>query len=147
MSFKNIGWRRILIIVLLLGILGGLFFLGRAMGNNAATATDNAATVQAVENYQAGKTTFCALNERARFYACPAMRKAMPFNGGIVVLYVCDLGGAKGYVEMMRLSAEAKQQVIAKFVESGFKVEPSCGKDDDEMIALTKAPWKTASIR
>jgi len=139
----RIGWR-IVAIVLALTLMGGLFALGRLSGRLTSVSADEAATIHAVERFRAGKTTFCELNERARFYACPAIRKAIPYNGGMAVLYVCDLGGTKGFVEAVRLSTEAKTLLIIKFLESGFKVEPTCGSSDNEVMVLTKVPWKTA---
>jgi hypothetical protein len=120
------------------------FFAGYRFGLVAGAMEDD--PIAQAESHLAGRMTFCEIGEQARLHACPVLRKAMPYGGGAVVLYVCDPGGTRSYVEMLGLSAEARTQVVARFLESGFRVEPYCGRPDKEVVAL-KVPWKATPIR
>jgi hypothetical protein len=97
------------------------------------------------EQFAKNKMSFCDLDENARMFACPAMRRALPVPGGAAVAYACDSNGEIGFISFFgEVSTETKTQLLWKLTEAGLKVGPHCKKDKEEVIWIKKGPWKTA---
>lgn len=101
------------------------------------------------EQFHKGKTTFCELNEDARMFACPVMRRSVLLSGNyIAILYTCDIQRKTGFVSFLgKAEPEIKTQALMRLIGIGLKTGPHCENNNEEIVWIKKEPWKTAAIQ
>jgi hypothetical protein len=128
--------RKILLYVLISLIVVVLNFISFIVGSRNTTVAEP--TVM-IEKLNKGKATFCDLNEDARLFLCPVLRRGLPIPGGAALIYACDSEGAVGFVSFLgKITPEVKTQAIQKLLEAGLKTGPHCTSDREDILWIKK---------
>lgn len=146
----RIKWKSLLACVLTGMVVFATSFLYYEFGHKAGCqSVSGSNSVKMVEQFRAGKATFCDLDEIARLYACPALRWTVPFPKGIALAYICDFAGKNGFVVFFDTPVELRNQTTMELLKTGIRVKPHCSGNHQgknyEILQLQKGPWKTAS--
>lgn len=133
-------WKKILLLITALTMLFSINYLSSLYGfNSGIKAANNPSKM--VELFKDEKVTFCDLDENARFYICPKVRRNL---GKGATVYVCD--NTNGFLLVKNLF-EYKTQLVGKLIESGFRISPHCKNNTEEIFKMETGPWKTASTQ
>lgn len=136
--------RKILLCILVFLVAMASNFVSFTVGSRKTTVAEP--TVM-IEKLRKGKATLCDLNEDARLFLCPALRKGLPIPGGAVLVYVCDPDGEIGFVSFLgKITPKVKAQAIQKLLEAGLKTAPHCTNDHEDILLTKRVPWKTATL-
>lgn len=136
--------RKILLCILVFLVAVASNFVSYTVGSRKTIVAEP--TVM-IEKFKKGKATLCDLNEDARLFLCPVLRRGLPIPGGAALIYACDSEGAVGFVSFLgKITPEVKIQAIQKLLESGLKTGPHCTNDHEDILWIKKGPWKTATL-
>lgn len=117
-------FKRVLVVIGVLALTTTAFFIGRFSVSDGGL---DAAYSDAASFLKKGSPTFCALNEQARMFVCPAVRIYMTSsNGGSIVIYQCNSRVQNGYLEMINLTQEEGNAVLKKLTRSGMRYDGHC---------------------
>lgn len=133
-------WMKITLLVLASLIVGTLEFgAGYHFGQKQSPAKQESR----VADFNAGKASFCDLDEDDRFAVCPVIRKQTveAAGKGRVTLYICDSTRRNGYVTISKnATAQFRTQLmayLAGMAANGAKVEKSCETKTSEIYKVS----------
>jgi len=137
--------KTILLAAAMLLLVAGSFFLGRA---TVSVGSLNADYADAASFLKKRSPTFCQLSERARMLACPAMRVYLKSrNGGAVIVYKCGHSSNEGYVEVIGLSADEKDQFLSNSARSRMKIKKHCESEDAEVYRIYEGSGSSGDVQ
>lgn len=77
--------------------------------------------VETATLFDAGKTTFCEMDEDARMAACPALRLFMPLaDGGGAFVYQCRPDDRQAYVEFIGIAPSKQDALLSQWRSRGL---------------------------
>lgn len=126
--------KTILLAAAMLLLMTGSFFLGRATVSVGSLNADYASAASFIKKRS---PTFCKLSERARMFACPAMRVYLKTrSGGAAIIYKCGHSSNEGYVELIDMSADEREQFLSNSTRSHLRLKKHCESDNAEVYRI-----------
>ena len=126
-------------VLAVLALFAAAFLVGRTTAPQPDC--DAQAYAQAAAFLQGGPNapTFCELNERARMYACPAVRRVISLSqDSYVIGYKCAGGSAGGYADMVGVGPEDKIDILSRLRANGVSMTKVCSKGESEVYRISQ---------
>jgi hypothetical protein len=126
-------------ILAVLVLFAAAFLIGRTTAPRPDC--DAQAYAQAAAFLQGGPDapTFCDLSERARMYACPALRKVMSLSqDSYIIGYKCASGSLGGYADMVGVGPEDKIDLLSRLRVAGVSMTRVCSKGESEVYRISR---------
>lgn len=126
-------------ILAVLALFAATFLIGRITAPQPECDTQAYTQAAAFLQGDPGAPTFCDLSERARMYACPAVRKVISLSqSGYIIGYKCASGSSGGYADMVGVGSDVKLDILSRARAAGLSMTRVCSKGESEVYHISQ---------